>query len=86
MYSAGHPVKTISNKIKLRADDRSMAILCYVVVGLFSLLCLLPFWYVIVYSIEPYSVYLKQPGLPWPAEISWACYRLVLKDFVSLSG
>ena len=67
--------KKVNNKIKLRADDRLMAIICYGVVGLFSLLCLLPFWYVLVYSIEPYSLYLKQPEIPWPTQFSWVSYR-----------
>ena len=75
-----------NNKIRLRADDRAMAIICYVVVGLFSLLCFLPFWYVIVYSLEPYSLYLRQPELPWPAEISLTSYRLVLKYGLIWSG
>ncbi|MBR5985532.1 MAG: carbohydrate ABC transporter permease [Clostridia bacterium] len=74
------------NKIKLRVDDKAMAIICYTVVGLFSLLCFLPFWYVIVYSLEPYSLYLKQPEIPWPAEISWTSYRLVLKYGLIWSG
>ena len=34
------------NRIRLRADDRAMAILCYGIVGLFSFLCLVPFWYI----------------------------------------
>ena len=41
------------NRIRLRADDRAMAILCYGIVGLFSFLCLVPFWYVLVYSFDP---------------------------------
>ncbi len=86
MYSAGHPATTVNNKIRLRADDRAIAIICYTVIGLFSLLCFLPFWYVIVYSIEPYSLYLKQPEIPWPMQLSWTSYHLVLKYGLIWSG
>ncbi len=74
------------NKIRNRWDDKVMSCICYGVVGLFSLLCLLPFWYVLVYSFEPYSVYLTQPEVPWPAELSLQAYKKVLDYALIWSG
>ena len=74
------------NRIRLRADDRAMAILCYGIVGLFSFLCLVPFWYVLVYSFEPYSLYLTRPELPWPMEITLDAYKKALAYPLIWSG
>lgn len=74
------------NQIRLRADDRAMAILCYGIVGLFSFLCLIPFWYVLVYSFEPYSLYLTRPELPWPMEITLDAYKKALAYPLIWSG
>ncbi len=76
----------INNHIKLKADDYAMAFISNFIVISFSLLCLIPFWYVLVYSLEPYSLYLKQPEIPWPTEISWTSYHLVLKYGLIWSG
>lgn len=78
--------KKNSNRIRLRTDDRVMAVICYGVVGLFSLLCLLPFWYVLVYSFEPYALYLKQPEIPWPTTITLAAYEKALAYGLIWSG
>lgn len=67
-------------------DDRLMAIICYLTVLLFSLLCFLPFWYVVVYSLEPYSVYLTQPEVPWPTVVSLQAYKKALAYPLIWSG
>ncbi len=78
--------KLHANKIRYRWDDKLMSGLCYGVIGLFSLLCFMPFWYVLVYSFEPYSVYLTQPEVPWPAVFSLQAYKKALNYALIWTG
>ena len=44
---------------------------------LVALGCLYPFWVVVVTSILPYDVYIKNPMLPFPRDFSINAYKLV---------
>jgi len=65
-------------RIKRGWDDISLAGVAYTISGLFAVLCVIPFIYVIVYSISPYSEYLKNPFNLIPRVITFEAYEMSL--------
>lgn len=63
---------------KLGWDDITLSGISYIVAGLFAMICVLPFLYVIVYSISPYSEYLKNPFSLIPKKITFDAYEMAL--------
>jgi putative aldouronate transport system permease protein len=75
-----HIMKTIyKNNIISRITDLTI----WLIVGLFALICLLPFIFVITYSITPYVDYLKNPLNLLPRNITFDAYQYVF-DFKML--
>ena len=69
------------NMKKLRHKARDgwfVDIVAYGIVTLFSLACLIPFIYVLIYSVTPYSVYLKSPTSLIPRAFTLESYRIIL--------
>lgn len=63
---------------KVSADEVTLSFIAYVVSGLFALICVLPFIYVLVYSIIPYSEYLKNPFNLIPKNITFEAYKIAM--------
>jgi len=63
---------------KASADEITLSFIAYIVSGLFALICVLPFIYVIVYSIIPYSEYLKSPFNLIPRNITFEAYKMAM--------
>ena len=63
----------------------SNTIICFLLI-VFALLCLVPIWYTFVYSITPYSEYLKNPTSLVPRNINFNAYAEVLKFDLIHSG
>ncbi len=59
-------------------DNISLSFIAYFVVGLFSLLCFIPFLYVLVYAFTPYDLYLQNPLSLWPKRWTLSAFRQVL--------
>ncbi len=89
--------KNKAKKVKQSLGDRIFSFINYFVVGLFAFLCTMPFVYVLVYSITPYSDYLANPMnlLPkritleyyyylWNFPLMWSGYRSTL--FITIVG
>ena len=60
--------------------------LVYVFLILFALLCLVPFLYVLSYSLTPYSDYLKNPTALIPAHFTLQAYKDILGYKLLYSG
>ncbi len=70
---------TIKKKLfKVGWDDITLSGLAYAIATLFAIICVLPFLYVIVYSISPYSDYLKNPFSLIPTNITFEAYEKAL--------
>ncbi|MEX1028785.1 MAG: carbohydrate ABC transporter permease [Paenibacillaceae bacterium] len=59
------------------SGDRLFDITNYLVVTLFALACLFPFFYVAIFSITPYSDYLENPLKLIPSRIELGAYRQI---------
>jgi putative aldouronate transport system permease protein len=71
---------------KLKWDDISINLISYIVIGIFSILCLLPFIYVFTYSLTPYTDYLKNPMNFIPRNIEFNAYKSILGYKLISSG
>lgn len=76
----------MSKVSKLKWDVISINLISYMVVGIFSVLCLLPFIYVFTYSITPYSEYLKEPMNFLPRHIEFSSYKAIINYKLIGSG
>lgn len=66
--------------------DKVFDSLNYVFITLFALLCLFPFYYVLVFSITPYSDYLEHPLRMIPLHFEFGAYRQILDMPLMWSG
>lgn len=74
----------IRKKHKLSSDERSVAIVGYVCIGLFALICLLPFYLIIVASFTEETSLIRN-GYPLiPTDFSIQSYLLCLKNPVAI--
>ncbi len=76
----------VKNRIRLGSDDLVIASIAYFINGVFALACVIPFVYVLVYSITPYELYLKDPFRLIPQQITWSAYRDILRFRYILTG
>jgi ABC-type sugar transport system, permease component len=60
--------------------------LIYIFLAIFAFLCIIPIWYTFVYSITPYSEYLKNPTSLLPRAVNLDAYAEVLKFDLIHSG
>lgn len=67
------------NNVKKTWDDWIVGGISYTVAGLFALACVLPFIYVIVYSVIPFEEYMKNPLSLIPRNASLTAYQSILK-------
>ena len=67
-------------------DDITLSGMAYIVSGLFAIMCVIPFIYVMVYSISPYSEYLKNPFNLIPREITFEAYKMAMNYQYLWSG
>lgn len=74
----------IMKKRKLGRDERSVAIVGYILIGLFALICLLPFYLIIVASFTDEASLIRN-GYPLiPTDFSVQSYLLCLKNPVAI--
>ncbi|WP_207953089.1 carbohydrate ABC transporter permease [Paenibacillus agricola] len=59
--------------------DKVFDLLNYIIVTLFALACLFPFFYVASFSVTPYSEYLQNPLKLIPNEIELGAYKQILQ-------
>jgi putative aldouronate transport system permease protein len=59
--------------------DKCFDLLNYIIVTLFALACLFPFFYVASFSVTPYSEYLQNPLKLIPNEIELGAYKQILQ-------
>lgn len=69
---------TNKRHIKLGWDDITLSGMAYIVSGLFAIMCVIPFIYVIVYSISPYSEYLENPFRLIPKKVTFEAYKMAM--------
>ncbi len=62
------------NKIKISAGDRTVEIICYIVFTIAALLCLYPFYYIVINTISANDLSAKGDVLFWPKEIHFQNY------------
>lgn len=67
-------------------DDYVVSGISYVVTALFSLLCVVPFLLVIIYSFTPYELYLKNHFDFFPERFTLDAYRMVWRYQYIWSG
>lgn len=68
----------ITKLSKISWDDLTLSGAAYIISGLFAILCVIPFVYVIVYSVSPYSEYLKNPLNLIPRKVTFDAYTLAM--------
>jgi len=69
-----------SKHVKVGADTIAVNIVGYVFIGLFALVCLLPFYLIIVASVTPNSELIRS-GFPlFPKQVSFEAYHLCIKN------
>ncbi|OUS75869.1 sugar ABC transporter permease [Paenibacillus sp. MY03] len=66
--------------IKESFPDRLLKGLFYVLMGLFSLYCLLPFWSVVASSFTSEASILKNGYMFWPTDFSLEAYKMIFRD------
>ncbi|MDO4292912.1 MAG: carbohydrate ABC transporter permease [Eubacteriales bacterium] len=69
---------------KLGRDERAVNILGYVLIGLFALVCLIPFYLIIIASFTPDSLLIREGYPLFPKAFSLESYRLALKNPVAI--
>ena len=80
-------MKKINNKIRKTAGDYVMDSIIYTVLAVFAIVCLYPFWYVLVASFSTGTHIIKNPGLLlWPDGFHLESYILALKHPQILRG
>lgn len=66
------------NQIKSSGRDNVLSILCYVIVGIFAIICLLPFLVIISASFSDESTIIRMGYSLIPKKISLEAYKMVL--------
>ena len=87
LFTGGIKMGALNKKrIRFGSDDVVMAVFAYGVAGAFALLCVIPFVYVLAYSVTPYSEYLRRPFNLLPERIEFLAYRDLLRYRYILTG
>ena len=73
-------------KMKYGPDDMIMASFSYGISCLFAVLCVIPFIFVLAYSITPYSEYLQNPFRLIPSRFEFYAYRDLLRYRYLITG
>lgn len=72
--------KMHTKKIKLDMSDRIIRGVTYVVVAIFSLCCILPFWMVVASSFSTEAAIRRSGFTLWPEEVSLYSYELLFRS------
>ena len=75
-----------AHKVKESTGDRIFAVVNYVILALFSLVCVLPILYVFMYSITPYTDYLAEPLRLIPRHPTFQAYKSLLNFDLMKTG
>lgn len=67
-------------KVRLDSSDKIIRGFTYVVVSLFSLCCVLPFWLIIASSFSEESAILRNGFTLWPTQFSTYAYELLFRS------
>ncbi|WP_130838366.1 carbohydrate ABC transporter permease [Lachnoclostridium sp. Marseille-P6806] len=62
------------NRIRMSAGDRMVGVVCYIVFAVAALLCLYPFYYVVINTISANDISARGDVLFWPQEIHFHNY------------
>lgn len=74
-------VEKKKNKIRKTSEDYIMDTLVYVVLTVFTIICIYPIWYVVVGSFTSSTELVQNPGfLLWPKKVVWGAYRAVFEN------
>lgn len=74
------------NKVKLDWTDRSIRGFTYVVVAIFAVACVLPFWLIIASSFSTEAAIRRSGFTLWPWDFSTYSYGLILRSPTQLVG
>ena len=78
--------RTVRNTIRIDASDRAIRGLTYVLVSVFALLCIIPFWLIFASSFSSEAAIRRTGFTMWPAEFSTYSYWLLLKSPQQMLG
>ncbi len=74
------------NRVKLDGSDRLIRGFTYVVVSIFALLCVAPFWMIIASSFSTETAIRRTGFTVWPTEFTTFSYDLILRSPDQLIG
>ena len=66
--------------VRLDTSDKIIRTVTYIFVGLFSLICVLPFWMIVASSFSSESAIRLTGFTLWPSEVSTYSYELLLRS------
>ncbi len=75
----------MSGVLRDNAERRVLAVARPIIIVLLLVICLFPFYYMVLLSFRPLDAVLQDPGALWPqfGEIDWGTYRDVLTSTAS---
>jgi putative aldouronate transport system permease protein len=74
------------NKVKLDWTDRTIRGFTYVVVAIFAVCCIIPFWLIIASSFSSEAAIRRSGFTLWPSDFSLFSYNLILRSPRQLIG
>lgn len=69
---------------KETASDRIFLVFCYVLVGLFALICLLPMWTSLMASLTNEGVLMREGYGLWVPQLDFSAYRMIFTGTTSV--
>ncbi len=72
--------------VKKSFGSKAADIVVYLVLFLFALICLYPFWYVLSVSLTSYKAYMETPILLYPKDITFSAYEIIKEPDLSRSA
>jgi ABC-type glycerol-3-phosphate transport system permease component len=79
-------LRAISNKVKLDWTDRTIRGFTYVIVSIFAVCCIIPFWLIIASSFSTEAAIRRSGFTLWPFDFTTYSYDLILKSPDQLIG
>lgn len=73
-------------RVRLDSSDRFIRGLTYVLVGLFAVVCIIPFWLIIASSFSTEEAIRRTGFTLWPSDFSTFSYELILRSPDQLVG
>ena len=78
--------KEAHRKIRIDRSDRVIRGLTYVLISIFAVLCIVPFWLIFASSFSSEAAIRRSGFTMWPQEISTYSYWLLLKSPQQMIG